>query len=66
MDPPAQDLWGAGIRVNSVLNSIIDADWKAISRAHFEKWPKAENLALAILFLRSDDAKGGFHVHSAG
>ena len=55
----AQDLKGAGIRVNSVLPSIIDteANRRAMPDANFSKWPKPEEIARVILFLCSDDAK---------
>lgn len=55
----AQDLKGTGIRVNSVLPSIIDTEpnRKAMPGADFSKWPKPEEIARAILFLCSDDAK---------
>lgn len=58
-DSLAQDLKGTGIRVNSVLPSIIDteANRKAIPKADFTKWPKPEEIARVILFLCSDDAK---------
>lgn len=55
----AQDLKGSGIRVNSVLPSIIDteANRKAMPDADFTKWPKPEDIARVILFLCSDEAK---------
>jgi len=55
----AQDLKGTGIRVNSVLPSIIDteANRKAMPDADFSKWPKAEEIARVILFLCTDDAR---------
>lgn len=57
-DSLAQDLKGTGIRVNSVLPSIIDteANRKAMPGADFTKWPKPEEIARVILFLCSDDA----------
>lgn len=53
------DLKGKGVRVNSVLPSIIDteANRKAMPGADFSKWPKPEEIARVILFLCSDDAK---------
>src|ERR1700683_1654651 len=59
MDSLAEDLKGTGIRVNSVLPSIIDteANREAMPKATFSKWPKAEEIARVILFLCSDDAK---------
>lgn len=58
-DSLAADLKGTGVRVNSVLPSIIDteANRKAMPRADFAKWPKPEDIAKVILFLCSDDAK---------
>ena len=55
----AQDLKGTGVRVNSVLPSIIDteANRKSMPDADFSKWPKPEEIARVILFLCSDDAK---------
>jgi len=55
----AQDLKGSGVRVNSVLPSIIDTELnrKAIPSADFSKWPKPEEIAQAILFLCSPEAK---------
>lgn len=54
----AQDLKGTGIRVNSVLPSIIDTEVnrRAVPGADFSKWPKPEEIARVILFLCSDDA----------
>lgn len=58
-DSLAQDVRGTGIRVNTILPSIIDteANRKAMPDANFEKWPKPENIARVVLFLCSDDAK---------
>jgi NAD(P)-dependent dehydrogenase (short-subunit alcohol dehydrogenase family) len=58
MDSLAADLLGTGVRVNSVLPSIIDTDLnrKAMPGADFAKWPKPENIARVILFLCSEDA----------
>jgi NAD(P)-dependent dehydrogenase (short-subunit alcohol dehydrogenase family) len=55
----AQDVKGKGVRVNSVLPSIIDTDAnrKDMPNADFSKWPKPEEIAQVILFLCSDDAK---------
>lgn len=55
----AQDLKGRGVRVNSVLPSIIDteANRKAMPNADFSKWPKPEEIAQVILFLCSNQAK---------
>jgi NAD(P)-dependent dehydrogenase (short-subunit alcohol dehydrogenase family) len=59
MDSLAADLKGTGVRVNSILPSIIDteANRKAMPGADFAKWPKPEEIARVILFLCSDDAK---------
>jgi NAD(P)-dependent dehydrogenase (short-subunit alcohol dehydrogenase family) len=59
MDSVAEDLRGTGVRVNSILPSIIDteANRKAMPGADFAKWPKPEDIARVILFLCSDDAK---------
>jgi len=59
MDSLAADLKGTGVRVNSILPSIIDteANRKAIPNADFAQWPKPEDIARVILFLCSEDAK---------
>jgi NAD(P)-dependent dehydrogenase (short-subunit alcohol dehydrogenase family) len=59
MDSLAADLKGTGVRVNSVLPSIIDTEInrKAIPNADFASWPKPEDIARVILFLCSDEAK---------
>lgn len=59
MDSLAADLKGTGIRVNSVLPSIIDteANRKAMPKADFAKWPKPEAIARVIVFLCGDDGK---------
>jgi NAD(P)-dependent dehydrogenase (short-subunit alcohol dehydrogenase family) len=59
LDSLAADLKGSGIRVNSILPSVIDtkANRKAMPAADFSKWPKPEDIARVILFLCSDDAK---------
>jgi NAD(P)-dependent dehydrogenase (short-subunit alcohol dehydrogenase family) len=58
MDSLAADLKGTGIRVNSVLPSIIDtqANRKAMPNADFSKWPRPEAIARVILYLCSDSA----------
>jgi NAD(P)-dependent dehydrogenase (short-subunit alcohol dehydrogenase family) len=58
MDSLAADLTGTGVRVNSILPSIIDteANRRAMPKADFSKWPKPEDIAKVILFLASDDA----------
>jgi NAD(P)-dependent dehydrogenase (short-subunit alcohol dehydrogenase family) len=59
MDSLAAEVKGTGVRVNSILPSIIDteANRKAMPNADFAKWPKPQEIALVILFLCSDDAK---------
>jgi NAD(P)-dependent dehydrogenase (short-subunit alcohol dehydrogenase family) len=59
MDSLAEDLRGSGVRVNSILPSIIDTETnrKAMPGAAFDKWPKPEDLAKVVLFLLSDEAK---------
>jgi NAD(P)-dependent dehydrogenase (short-subunit alcohol dehydrogenase family) len=59
LDSLAADLKGTGVRVNSILPSIIDtqANRKAMPNADFAKWPKPEDIARVILFLCSEDAR---------
>jgi NAD(P)-dependent dehydrogenase (short-subunit alcohol dehydrogenase family) len=59
LDSLAADLKGSGIRVNTILPSIIDteANRKAMPSADFSKWPKPEDIARVILFLCSDEAR---------
>jgi len=59
MDSLAADLKGTGVRVNSVLPSIMDTPTNraAMPKADFSKWPKTEDVARVIMFLASDDAK---------
>jgi NAD(P)-dependent dehydrogenase (short-subunit alcohol dehydrogenase family) len=59
VDSLAADLKGTGVRVNSILPSIIDteANRKAMPKADFAQWPKPEDIARVILFLCSDDAR---------
>lgn len=63
-DSLAADLAGSGVRVNSVLPSIIDtpANRHAMPGADFTKWPKPEDIARVILFLCSDAARA---IHGA-
>lgn len=58
-DSLAADLNGSGVRVNTVLPSIIDTDAnrQAMPDADFAKWPKPEQIADVILFLCSEEAK---------
>lgn len=59
MDSLAEDLKGTGVRVNSILPSIIDTETnrKAMPDADFATWPKPEDIASVVLFLASDHAK---------
>jgi NAD(P)-dependent dehydrogenase (short-subunit alcohol dehydrogenase family) len=59
IDSLAADLKGKGVRVNSVLPSIIDTDAnrRAMPNADFTKWPKPEEIARVILFLCGEEAK---------
>jgi len=59
MDSLAAEVKGTGVRVNSILPSIIDTEInrKAIPKADFAKWPKPEDIARVILFVCSDEAK---------
>jgi NAD(P)-dependent dehydrogenase (short-subunit alcohol dehydrogenase family) len=59
MDSLAEDLKGTGVRVNSILPSIIDteANRRAMPDANFSTWPKPEDLARVVLFLASDEAR---------
>ncbi|MGA8042621.1 MAG: SDR family NAD(P)-dependent oxidoreductase [Terracidiphilus sp.] len=58
-DSLAADLRGTGIRVNSILPSIIDtaANRSAMPGADFAAWPKPDDIARVILFLASDAAR---------
>ena len=59
LDSLAADLKGTGVRVNTILPSIIDteANRRAMPKADFSKWPKPQDIARVVLFLCSDDAK---------
>ncbi len=59
MDSLAADVKGSGVRVNSILPSIIDTEVnrKAMPDADFATWPKPENIARVILFLCSEEAR---------
>jgi NAD(P)-dependent dehydrogenase (short-subunit alcohol dehydrogenase family) len=59
LDSLAADLKGSGVRVNTILPSIIDTETnrKAMPKADFSKWPKPEDIARVILFLCSDDSR---------
>ena len=59
MDSLAEDLMGTGVRVNSILPSIIDTETnrKAMPVANYATWPKPEDIARVVLFLASDEAR---------
>ena len=59
MDSLAGDVRGTGVRVNSILPSIIDtaANRAAMPGSDFSTWPKPEDIANVVLFLSSDFAK---------
>src|SRR5688500_5922301 len=58
MNALAAETLGTGVRVNSVLPSVIDtaANRKSMPKADFAKWPKPEEIARVVLFLCSEDA----------
>jgi NAD(P)-dependent dehydrogenase (short-subunit alcohol dehydrogenase family) len=58
MDSLAAEVKGTGVRVNSILPSIIDTavNRRAMPQADFATWPKPEEIAQVILFLCSDNA----------
>jgi NAD(P)-dependent dehydrogenase (short-subunit alcohol dehydrogenase family) len=58
MDSLAAEVKGTGVRVNSILPSIIDTavNRQAMPNADFTAWPKPEEIARVILFLCSDHA----------
>lgn len=58
MDSLAADVKGTGVRVNSVLPSIIDTatNRRGMPDGDFAAWPKPEEIAQVILFLCSDNA----------
>ena len=55
----AADLKGTGVRVNTILPSIIDtpANRRSMPDADFSKWPKPEEIARVVLFLCGDGAR---------
>jgi len=59
LDSLAAEVTGTGVRVNSILPSIIDTEpnRQAMPIADFTKWPKPADIARVILFLCSEDAK---------
>lgn len=56
IDSLAAELKGTGVRVNSILPSIIDTavNRKAMPNSDFTFWPKPDEIAQVILFLCSD------------
>jgi len=58
MDSLAADVKGTGVRVNSILPSIIDTavNREAMPNADFSTWPKPDEIAQVILFLCSNKA----------
>jgi NAD(P)-dependent dehydrogenase (short-subunit alcohol dehydrogenase family) len=58
VDSLAADLVGSGVRVNTILPSIIDteANRRAMPKADFAKWPQPADIARVIMFLCSEDA----------
>ena len=59
LDSLAAEVKGTGLRINSILPSIIDTEpnRRAMPGADFAKWPKPEEIARVILFLCSDDGR---------
>jgi NAD(P)-dependent dehydrogenase (short-subunit alcohol dehydrogenase family) len=59
IDCLSADTKGTGVRVNSILPSIIDtaSNRRDMPNADFATWPKPEDIARVILFLCSDNAK---------
>lgn len=55
----AAETSGTGVRVNSVLPSVIDtpANRESMPKANYAKWPKPEEIARVIVFLCSGDAE---------
>ena len=60
----AADVAGTGVRVNSIVPSIIDteANRRSMPHADFSKWPKPQDIARVVVFLCSDAAKS---IHGA-
>jgi NAD(P)-dependent dehydrogenase (short-subunit alcohol dehydrogenase family) len=58
MNSLAADVKGTGVRVNSILPSIIDTatNRSAMPNADYSSWPKPEEIAQVILFLCSDNS----------
>jgi len=60
----ASELVGSGVRVNTILPTVIDteANRQAMPHADFSKWPKPADIARVVLFLCSPNARS---VHGA-
>lgn len=59
IDSLAADLLGTGVRVNSILPSIIDtpANRNSMPASDFSKWPKPDDIANVVLFLAGEEAR---------
>lgn len=59
MQSLAAELQGSGVRVNSVLPSMIDtaANRRAMPDADFSQWPQPADIARVILFICGEDAR---------
>jgi NAD(P)-dependent dehydrogenase (short-subunit alcohol dehydrogenase family) len=59
LDSLAADVTGQGVRINTILPSIIDtpANRKAMPNADFATWPKPDQIARVVLFLCSLEAE---------
>jgi len=57
----AEEVAKEGILVNAVVPSIVDtpANRTAMPKAHFENWPKVEEVAETIMFLASPENRVG-------
>ena len=55
----AAEVKGTGVRVNSILPSVIDteANRNAMPKADHTKWPKPEEIARVILWLCGEEAR---------
>jgi len=55
----ADEVRGTGVTVNCVVPSIIDtpANRAALPKANHDAWPKAEDIALAFLFLSQPESR---------
>ena len=59
MNSLAAEVKGTGVRVNSILPSVIDTppNREAMPNAPFDLWPKPEEIAEIILFLASEKGR---------